>query len=165
MLLYTAQRGGDVVRMRRADIKADAITLTQEKTGTGMTIPIHSELRRAIKAGPSNRLHLVGDKFGRPIKRDALTKLIKSAAHAAGLPPECVPHGLRKASMRRLAEAGGTARELMGLSGHKSIREVERYTERSDQVGLAKAAMAKMRTKRHRGLPNLPRKTANPKPK
>src|ERR1700678_1218280 len=34
LLLYTGQRGGDVVRMRRQDIVGGAISLVQEKTGT-----------------------------------------------------------------------------------------------------------------------------------
>jgi hypothetical protein len=45
-----------------------------------------------------------------------------------GLPNRCVPHGLRKAACRRLAEVGATAHQIMAVSGHKSLREVERYT-------------------------------------
>ena len=30
--------------------------------------------------------------------------------------------------MRRLAEAGNTAHELMAISGHKTLTEVQRYT-------------------------------------
>jgi integrase len=100
LLLYTGQRGGDVVRMRRQDISGNAIAVVQEKTGTALSIPIHPKLAAAIKAGPRKGIHLIGDPNGRPIGRPALTMLMKRAAQAAGLPPECVPHGLRKAQMR-----------------------------------------------------------------
>jgi hypothetical protein len=54
-------------------------------------------------------------------------------------------HGLKKGGMRRLAEAGGTAHELMAFSGHKTLTEVQRYTTDADRKRLADAAMAKLR--------------------
>jgi len=50
LLLYTAQRGGDVCRMRRQDIVNGAIQVTQEKTGAELSIPIHPNLQTALKA-------------------------------------------------------------------------------------------------------------------
>ncbi len=63
----------------------------------------------------------------------------------AGLPARCRLHGLKKGGMRRLAEAGGTAHELMAFSGHKTLTEVQRYTMDADRKRLADAAMAKLR--------------------
>jgi integrase len=146
LLLYTGQRGGDVVRMRRQDISGGAIAVVQEKTGTALSIPIHPELRAAMKAGPRKGMHLIGDPNGRPIGRPALTMLMKRAGQAAGLPPECVAHGLRKAQMRRLAEGGASAKQIASISGHKSLHEIERYTAAADQKQLSKAAMDKLRT-------------------
>ena len=45
--------------------------------------------------------------------------------------------------MRRLAEAGNTAHELMAISGHKTLKEVQRYTAAADKKRLADSAMAK----------------------
>jgi len=47
--------------------------------------------------------------------------------------------------MRRLAEAGNTAHELMAISGHKTLAEVQRYTSAADKKRLAESGMAKMR--------------------
>jgi integrase len=145
LLLYTGQRGGDVVRMRRQDIFDGAINIVQEKTGTALSIPIHSNLHAAMKAGPANGMNLIGNEHGRPIQRASLTELMKRSAKAAGLPAHCLPHGLRKAVMRRLAERGGTAKELQAISGHMTLTEVERYTKAADQRVLSKAAIAKLR--------------------
>jgi hypothetical protein len=79
LLLYTGQRGGDVVRMRRADITDGAIAVVQQKTKTALSIPMHAELLAALKSGPSNGLTLIGDKHGRPITRASLTRLIRDA--------------------------------------------------------------------------------------
>jgi integrase len=144
LLLYTGQRGGDVVRMRRQDISDGAIGVVQEKTGASLWIPIHAKLHAAIKAAPAKGMNLIGDPHGRPMTRQALTKLMKRAAKDAGLGPECVPHGLRKAVLRRLAERGGSAKEISAVSGHKSLREVERYTAAADQRRLSASAMDKL---------------------
>jgi enterobacteria phage integrase len=144
LLLYTGQRVGDVVRMRRQDISNGYIDLVQQKTGTALAIPIHPRLHEALKAGPIKGMTLVGDQHGRAITSSALTHMMKSAAAVVGLGRECVPHGLRKACLRRLAEHGGSAKEIAAVSGHKSLNEVERYTAAADQRKLSAAAMAKL---------------------
>jgi integrase len=144
LLLHTGQRVGDVAKMRRADISGGAIAVEQEKTGAVLSVPISAELDAALNAGPANGLNLVGDPTGRPIKGPALSRLIKQAARTAGLPRECVPHGLRKAQMRRLAEAGASTKEIASVSGHKTLHEVERYTAAADQTRLSRSAIAKL---------------------
>jgi integrase len=145
LLLYTGQRGGDVVNMRRADVSGGAIRVIQQKTGTELSIPIHHELQAALKTTPSKGLNLLGDANGRPITRPTLTHLVKVAAATAGLPSECLPHGLRKAQMRRLAEGGASAKQIASISGHKSLREVERYTAAADQKRLSRGAISKLK--------------------
>jgi integrase len=141
VLLYSAQRVGDVVRMQRSDIRNGVITVVQQKTGAEVFVPLHPALARSIKAGPSKGVYLIGDKNGRPINRRTLTVLISVATKAAGLPPECVAHGLRKAALRRLAEHGATSKEMQAISGHRSLAEIERYTQQADRRRLAKAAI------------------------
>jgi integrase len=61
----------------------------------------------------------------------------------AGLPGKCNSHRLRKAMLRRLAEAGATEKQIAPWSGHKTLREIERYTRAADQKRLAQDAMKK----------------------
>jgi integrase len=144
LLLYTGQRVGDVVRMRRQDISNGRINVVQQKTGAALSIPIHPRLQEALKAGPIRGFQLIGDQHGRGITPPALTKAMMRAAAAAGLDRQCLPHGLRKACLRRLAEHGGSAKEIAAVSGHKSLGEVERYTAAADQRKLSTAAIAKL---------------------
>jgi hypothetical protein len=58
---------------------------------------------------------------------------------------------LRKAAMRRLAEGGKTVNQIAAVSGHKTLREVERYTAAADQRRLAQDVL---RTKMRTGLTN-----------
>ena len=108
-------------------------------------IPIEPELDLAMKAWPASGLTLIGDAQGRPLKRAALSGLMRAAIKQAGLPPRCVSHGLRKAMMRRLAENDATVKQIASISGHKTLREVERYTAAADQKSLARAGMRKLR--------------------
>ncbi|MDB5550633.1 MAG: hypothetical protein JWL86_617 [Rhizobium sp.] len=142
LLFYTGQRSGDVVRMSRKDISEGRIKVTQEKTGTELKIKIHPDLAKAIKAGPSNGLNLIGDEHGRPIKRAALSHLMRKAIRAAKLPACCVPHGIRKATLRTMAENGSSAKRMASVSGHKTTKELDRYTEAADQQTLADGGIA-----------------------
>ena len=148
LLLYTGQRGGDVVKMHRSDLHNGMIRVVQQKTGAELSIPVHPALLAAIKASPARGVTLIGDANGRPIQRATLTLLVRKAVAAAGLPPRCVPHGLRKAIMRRLAESGSSAKEIAAISGHRTLKEIERYTAAADQARLSKAAMTKLRGKK-----------------
>ena len=143
LLLYTGQRVGDVAAMRRSDLRDGAIHLTQEKTGRELVIPAHVNLIRSMKACPSKGLALFGQANGRPMTGAGLSAVIERAVRTAGLPAKCLPHGLRKARMRQLAERGATTKEIASVSGHKTLKEVERYTEAADQVRLARSAMAR----------------------
>jgi integrase len=147
LLLYTGQRGGDVVKMTRNDIVKGYIRVSQDKARKGTTnellIPIHPALARALQAGPVVGMqHPITDARGRPLR--GLTALIEKAARRAGLPDRCVAHGLRKASLRRLAEAGSTTKEIAAVSGHRSLSEIENYTAAADQARLARAAVDKL---------------------
>jgi site-specific recombinase XerD len=141
---YTAQRGGDVIRIPRSCVTTRVISLEQQKTGQRITIPVHPELLRAAKAVPAKGLTLITNSLGRPIKRPALTLRIMRAAKAAGLPVRCKPHGLRKAFMKDAAENEATTHEIAGVSGHKSLKEIQNYTEEASRERLAIKAMRKV---------------------
>jgi hypothetical protein len=44
-----------------------------------------------------------------------------------------------------LAEAGCSANEIAAISGHTSLREVERYTKAADQARMARNALRRIR--------------------
>jgi integrase len=45
--------------------------------------------------------------------------------------------------MRRMAELGYSVHQIAAWSGHKSLREVQRYTEAADQRRLARDAVGR----------------------
>jgi integrase len=144
LLLYTAQRRGDVVKMGRQHIRNGAIAVVQEKTNKPLMIPIHPALQIVLDATPSEHLTFLTTSYGQPFTSDGFGNWFKKQCDAAGLPKHCTAHGLRKAACRRLAEAGCSANVIASISGHKTLKEVERYTRAADQEKMARAAMAAM---------------------
>jgi integrase len=142
--------------MKRSDIVDRELHVIQQKTGAELHLPIVTELERAMRAYPAKGLTLIGTEDGRPMTRAGLSQFMRGAVKDAELPAKCVSHGLRKAAMRRLAEGGKTEKQIAAVSGHKTLREVERYTAAADQRRLARDAMGdKKRTRLpNRSVPN-----------
>jgi integrase len=139
--LYTMQRRGDVVRMGRQHIRDGVLHVTQQKTRKPLALPIRPELRAAIDAAPCGHLTFLITKTGKSYGANDFSEQFRKWCDEAGLPSRCTFHGLRKAGCRRLAEAGCTVHEIAAITGHKTLKMVERYTKAADQTRLARAAM------------------------
>jgi integrase len=143
LLLYTAQRRGDVVRMGRQHLAGGFLTVRQHKTGAALEIPIHTALSVSLAAAPGDHLAFLTTAFGKPYTAPGFGNWFRERCDEAGL-PECSAHGLRKAAARRLAEAGCSAHQIMAITGHKTPAEAERYTRAADQRHNARAAFSKL---------------------
>jgi integrase len=141
LLLYTAQRRSDVVRMGRQHIRNGTLSVRQQKTGRSLEIPVHPALQAILDATPSDHLTFLTTQAGKPFSPAGFTNWFRDMCNEAGLPRGTSAHGLRKAACRRLAEAGCSANLIAAVSGHKSLREVQRYTEAADQARMARTAM------------------------
>jgi integrase len=142
LLLCTAQRRSDIVKMGRQFVRNGAIEVTQQKTGTKLAIPIHPDLQAALDAVPSNHLTFLTTLYGAPFTAPGFTNWFRITCNQAGLPKGISAHGLRKAAARRLAEAGCSANVIASITGHRSLNEVERYTKAADQARMAREGMA-----------------------
>lgn len=142
LLLYTGQRSCDACRMARPDA-ADKIRVAQQKTKEKLVIAVHPRLRASLDAANSGHVAAIITQYGGPFSVKSFGRFVSAAIDAAGLPDECVPHGLRKAAARRLAEAGCSAKEIMSVTGHKTLAEVERYVRAADQERLNHTALTR----------------------
>ena len=143
--LETASRRGEVVRLGPQHVKDGRIRIERTHGSEDVDIPISPELQAACSAMPKSHLTYIVTAYGKPRSKYGLGNDFAKWATEAGLPAQCRMHGLKKSGMRRLAEAGGTAHELMAVSGHKTLTEVQRYTKDADRKRLADSGMAKLR--------------------
>jgi integrase len=144
LLLYTAQRRGDIVRMGPQHVRNGKMTVRAQKTSrtTGKTlqIPLHPALAEALAATPTRHLTFLTTKTGAPFTAAGFGNKFREWCNEAGL-PHCSAHGLRKAQCRRLAEAGCSEHEIAAISGHESLSEIRTYTRAAAQARMAEAAM------------------------
>lgn len=144
LLINTGQRRSDVIRMGRQHIRDGFVTVVQQKTGAKLEIPVTDDLAAIIAATPSDNLtFLTTDRGNRPYTPQGFTDWFGKMCDAADLDARCTPHGLRKAKARLLAEDECSTHEIASITGHVSLREVERYTKAVNQKRLAAKAMAR----------------------
>jgi integrase len=155
LLLTTAARRGDAVKLGPRHIHDGVISFEQSKTRgsekSTVTIPLHPDFCAALRAmPPSNLVHLATDttflktSFGRPFSPAGFGNWFRQSCDQAGLRKGLSAHGLRKATARRLAEMGCTTHEIAAVTGHASLSEVERYTQAANRKRLAQEAMKKL---------------------
>jgi integrase len=143
--LETASRRGEVVRLGPQHIRNGRIRIERTHGSEDVDIPTSPELQAACDAMPKGHLTYIVTAYGKPRSKYGLGKDFADWAREARLPDRCRLHGLKKGGMRRRAEAGNTAHELMAFSGHKTLTEVQRYTAAADKKRLADSGAAKMR--------------------
>ncbi|MGY2053253.1 tyrosine-type recombinase/integrase, partial [Methylobacterium sp. JK268] len=151
ILLYTACRREDATRLGRQHVRGGRLRYTQAKNEhrkpVEVDIPLFPDLAAAIAAVPATQLVFLVTDYGKPFTTAGFGNRFRSWCDEAGL-PHCSAHGLRKATAARLAERGATPHEIMAVTGHQTIEEVERYTRAAQRAGLADRAMALLETRR-----------------
>jgi integrase/recombinase XerD len=148
ILLYTTCRREDAVRLGPQHVRNGRIRYRQAKNEhrnpIDIDIPLHPDLAAAIAAAPSEHLTFLVTDFDRPFTPAGFGNKFREWCDKANL-PHCSAHGLRKATSVRLAERGATAHEIMAITGHQSLEEVERYTRAARKSLLADSAMSKLK--------------------
>ncbi len=145
LMLYTACRRGDVIRLGPQHIKDGQLEYRQAKNSkrkpSDISIPVHADLMEIIQATPREHLTFLTTEYAKPFTDAGFGNWFRDRCNEAGL-KDCSAHGLRKASAKHLAECGATTLEIMSIAGHKSLGEVERYTRAAGRKTLAESAMA-----------------------
>jgi integrase len=143
LLLCTGSRRSDAVTLGRQHLRAGRLHIRQAKTGAEVQIPVMPALAAELDHVPAGRLVFLATARGVPFTSNGFANSFKDWARSAGL-DHWTTHGGRKACARRLAEAGASAMEIAAVTGHSSLREVERYTAAANRGRLADAAMARI---------------------
>jgi len=146
LLLWTATRRSDGVRLGPSNVHGRHITFRPQKTQNKITIPLNPDLENAIaatkpaaKAGET----FLRTAYGKPFSAAGFGNGFRDWCDQAGL-PHCTAHGLRKAAARRLAEAGTSQQELKAVGGWKSDSQVAVYIAAADQKHSAEQAFQRL---------------------
>src|SRR5262249_6235919 len=82
--LYTGLRRGDAVRLGKQHVKRGSATLTTEKTGTQVCLPILPVLQHTLDVGPCGDLAFIIGARGQPLTKESFGNKFREAAKAAG---------------------------------------------------------------------------------
>lgn len=161
LALYTGQRRGDLVRLGEHHIQVydglEGFELTQQKnsqkrkagaTPVRLWIPITRNLREIMNASPMGKQTFIQTEFGRPFTADGFGNRFRKWCADAGLENRSA-HGLRKTASAVLAQSGCTEQEIMAITGHRTSKEVIRYTRSASQKIRAANAMQKISADEH----------------
>lgn len=149
LMLWTGAARADAVKLGWFSVKAttegERLQYTRQKTGRMknpvlISIPIAPELRALLDTLPKEAGTFLQTAEGKQRSAKALTGDMRRWCDVAGI-PECTPHGLRKAIARRMAEAGAAPHVIGAVTGHKTLSEVQRYTEAADRDRLGTAGI------------------------
>lgn len=146
LLLWTDQRRCDVVKMGKAQIHDGRLPVTQEKTGAVLWVPVAPQLLEAIVAMPpaeTSPFCFLVTKRGKPFTKESFGNWFRKACDAAGL-PHCSAHGLRKATLRRMAELEMANSPMKALSGQTRDETLAIYTAAANQKKLADMAITQL---------------------
>ncbi|WP_177201849.1 tyrosine-type recombinase/integrase [Qipengyuania nanhaisediminis] len=147
LLLWTDQRRSDIVKMGMAQTRDGCLPIIQAKTGTKLWLPMADQLVEAIVALPPEfsdpSCFLITHK-GKPFTKESFGNWFAKACDQAGLPSKCRAHGLRKATLRRMAELGMSNKEMKSVSGQKRDATLALYIESADQRALATNAIRRL---------------------
>lgn len=140
LLLYTAQRPMDVLRMTRGQYSGSTVKLRQQKTGKLLEVAVHRDLKRVLDEAPADELLLVTWR-GRAVSYTHFLEVFRQISDLAGL-ENVQPRDLRRTACVMLAEAGATEAQIASVTGHsiETTRQIlEHYLPRT--VALSRAAM------------------------
>jgi integrase len=147
LAIYTGQRRSDLVQFGRQHVRNGWLVFTQHKgrnrNPVKMEIPIIPALQRIIDQTPTGDLSFLVTAFNRPFTSNGFGNRFRKWCDEVGL-KECSVHGLRKAAAARLAELGCTEQEIMAITGHRTSKEVTRYTRAASQKTRAESALRRM---------------------
>jgi integrase/recombinase XerD len=159
LLLYTSWRREDAPRLGPQHIYEAKLpdgstekrikyrqAKNENRNPVDMDIRLQPDLAAIIDATPSGHLTFLITEYGKSFTANGFGNRFKDWCRQANL-PHCSAHGLRSATAIRLAERGATPHEIMAITGHQTLEEVEHYTRAAGKRRLADSAMDKLKSR------------------
>lgn len=139
-LVDAAWRSGELCRLRWEDVDMSRgiATIRDRKSPCAQ---MHNDQRVPLLGRSRSILAMVANTDARkplPYSQPALSIAFRNAARGAGLAGLHL-HDLRHEAISRLFDAGWTIPEVAAVSGHRSWRQLERYTHPDPERLLRKA--------------------------
>ena len=112
------------------------------------------ELAAELDRGETGHLSLLTTSQGKAFDPIYFGAWFAEAIDDAGLPDDCVLHGLRRTAARKLADAGCSEEEIKSITDHTTSAMVSKYTKTVEKKKRATAAILKLENAVNPGVAN-----------
>ena len=136
LLLYTSCRRADVVRLGPANVRRGRLIFTYSKNKSAIDIPLVEPLELTLAATEYGTETFLLTEYGKPFTAPGFGNWFKQRCREAGL-RHMSAHSLRKAALRRMAEAGCSEDQIAAVSGHRDTREIRVYVAAANRAKMA----------------------------
>ncbi|MCR9214792.1 MAG: tyrosine-type recombinase/integrase [Proteobacteria bacterium] len=143
LALNTGQRGQDVIKMTRSDLKDGKVQVVQLKTSVKLVIKLSQALKDVLDPWLENHDHmmLITNSRGAPFKKRNFENVMRRAYTDAGFDLDTTTHGLRYTAATILKELKLTDEEIASVTGHETMAMVKKYTEQQRRMARAIARL------------------------
>ena len=141
--LWTGQRRSDLLKMAWGHLEGGGIKVHQQKTQELLWIPCHSEFAKVLAEIPKRQTVIFTTRTGRPWTSNRISQEVAKQVKKLGFAGYSL-HGLRYNAAQKLFEVGCTPQEAQAITGHATLKMVQKYGKGASQKRLAKAAIAKL---------------------
>lgn len=135
---HTAQRIGDLLKLKWSSYDGEYIVFVQDKTGTPVKIPATPKLKTELDfRKPGAHTDYICEHYNEVYKVWQRMDYVWFAAQYRKLyPVGQYPrfHGIRHASATKLASLGASPHTIQAITGHKSLNSVMRYTREARKL-------------------------------
>jgi len=125
LALWLGPRRKDVASLEVSASRGDSIVFIASKNRHLVTGHITPMLREELDAADLSGRTILKTAYGEPFSEKSLTGRMADWTRAAGLPPGCTLHGLRKTLGKLISDAGGSTRQSMAALDHDDIKQAE----------------------------------------
>jgi integrase len=140
----TGQRAEDCCQMRWDQYDGEFIEVIQDKTKEQIWVACPAFLREYLDNLPKRGRYIMPKNFKEPLGYNVVFKRFEKVREAAGeICKGLVPHGWRFTAAVALAEAGCSDAEIQSVTGHRTLKMVQKYRAQANQKRLSKQAQAK----------------------
>ncbi len=144
----TGQRPGDLCQMKWEHFDGEYMFVLQEKTKTRIRVFCPDNLLDALAKFPRQGDYILARNLREPLTYNILQKKVLAVRKAIEA-TNFTMHGWRFTAAVELAEAGASDSEIQSVTGHKTLKMVQKYRDRANQAKLSKTAQT--RRNRERG--------------
>lgn len=143
LMIFTGQRGSDVVRIGPTDVDENGFRLAQQKTKREVWCPIVPELAKEMEGWERVPGPFVRQASGRPFTRKLFSKHFDEQRKDIAALKGVTLHGLRATAVIRLRRAGLSTAQIQDVIG-MSLAMIERYARFADRKASGQAAILRL---------------------